>query len=46
MKKLTILTENEDTMLVIVDLVRNHIGQEIKVIEITEVELESSEEKA
>jgi len=38
MKKLTILTENMDTMLVIVDLVRERIGKEIKVIEITEDE--------
>jgi hypothetical protein len=32
-------------MLVIVDLVRNHIGQEIKVIEITEAELENEVEQ-
>jgi len=38
MKKLTILTENMDTMLVVVDLVRERIGKEIKVIEIMEDE--------
>ena len=38
MKKLTIVTENEDNMLVIIDLVRSHIGQEIKIIELTEFE--------
>jgi hypothetical protein len=38
MKKLTILTENEDDMLFIVDLVRSRVGKEIRFIEITEDE--------
>jgi hypothetical protein len=38
MKKLTIQTENMDDMLKIVDLVRSRIGEEIKIIEITEEE--------
>ena len=35
MKRLTIKTEDMDAMMVLVDKLRSHIGEEIKFIEVT-----------